>query len=151
MGAGSRRECAAERCVIRPFLAENRTVMRRAAGQDGVVARTVLIVDDHAGFRRRARRALEADGYKVVGEAHSGAAGIEAAAELQPDVVLLDVHLPDASGFDIVSRMLGCNVVLISTHDRHDYAELISRSGARGFLAKDQLCRATLEALVSEG
>ena len=113
--------------------------------------RTVLIVDDHAGFRRRARRALEADGYKVVGEAQSGAAGIEAAAALGPDVVLLDVHLPDASGFDIVSRMRGCNVVLISTHDRHDYAELISRSGACGFLAKDQLCRATLEALVSEG
>jgi DNA-binding NarL/FixJ family response regulator len=115
------------------------------------VARTVLIVDDHAGFRRRARRALEADGYKVVGEAQSGAAGIEAAAALGPDVVLLDVHLPDASGFDIVSRMLGSDVVLISTHDRHDYADMISRSGACGFLAKDQLCRATLEALLSEG
>ena len=113
--------------------------------------RTVLIVDDHAGFRRRARRVLEAEGYTVVGEAASAAAGIEAAAELTPDVVLLDVHLPDASGFDVVSRILAPSVVLISTHDRHDYAELICRSGARGFLAKDQLCGASLEALVAEG
>jgi len=132
-------------------LAENRTLFRSQAGQDGDVRRTVLIVDDHAGFRRRARRTLEADGYEVVGEAADGAAGIEAAAELRPDVVLLDVHLPDASGFDIVSRMLADSVVLISTHDRHDYADLISRSGARGFLSKDQLCGATLEALVAEG
>ena len=117
----------------------------------GYVSRTVLIVDDHAGFRRQARRSLEADGYKVVGEATSGAAGIEAAAKLEPDIVLLDVHLPDANGFDIVSRMMARSVVLISTHDRQDYAELIGRSGARGFLSKDQLCGASLEALVAEG
>jgi DNA-binding NarL/FixJ family response regulator len=132
-------------------LAENRTAFRCRTGEDGDVPRTVLIVDDHAGFRRRARRTLEADGYTVVGEAPNGAAGIEAAAELRPDVVLLDVHLPDASGFDIVSRMLAGTVVLISTHDRQDYTDLITRSGARGFLSKDQLCGATLEALVSEG
>ena len=113
--------------------------------------RTVLIVDDHAGFRRQARRTLEADGYVVIGEAPSGAAGIAASERLEPDVVLLDVHLPDASGFDIVSRMLAGSVVLISTHDRRDYADLIARSGARGFLSKDQLCGATLEALVAEG
>jgi DNA-binding NarL/FixJ family response regulator len=115
------------------------------------VPRTVLIVDDHAGFRRNARRALEADGYEVVGEAPDAAAGIEAAARLEPDVVLLDVHLPDGSGFDIVSRMVTRAVVLISTHDRQDYADLIRCSGARGFLAKDQLCGATLEALVADG
>jgi DNA-binding NarL/FixJ family response regulator len=132
-------------------LAENRTLPAAPAGQDGDVRRTVLIVDDHAGFRRRARRALEAEGYQVVGEAPNGAAGIAAAAELKPDVVLLDVHLPDASGFDIVSRILARSVVLISTHDRHDYGELISQSGAAGFLSKDQLCGATLEALVAEG
>jgi DNA-binding NarL/FixJ family response regulator len=136
---------------MRPLLAENRTLLRSFEGQDGPVPRTVLIVDDHAGFRRRARRTLEAAGYRVVGEATDGAAGIAASAELEPDVVLLDVHLPDASGFDIVSRMLARTVVLISTHDRQDYAELITRSGARGFLAKDQLCGATLEALVADG
>src|SRR6266480_3542637 len=132
MGADSRRGGPGQRCAIRPFLAENRTAFGRVAGEDGHVPRTVLIVDDHAGFRRRARRTLEADGYEVVGEAPDGAAGIEAAAELRPDVVLLDVHLPDASGFDIVSRIAAGSVVLISSHDRHDYAELIGRSGARG-------------------
>jgi DNA-binding NarL/FixJ family response regulator len=132
-------------------LAENRRVSGVRASEDGDVPRTVLIVDDHAGFRRQARRTLEADGYEVIGEAPNGAAGIEASEQLEPDVVLLDVHLPDASGFDIVSRMLAGSVVLISTHDRQDYADLISRSGARGFLSKDQLCGATLEALVAEG
>jgi two-component system, NarL family, nitrate/nitrite response regulator NarL len=132
-------------------LAENRTPFGFGAGEDGDVPRTVLIVDDHAGFRRRARRALEADGYEVIGEAPNGAAGIEASEKLEPDVVLLDVHLPDASGFDIVSRMLAHSVVLISTHDRQDYGDLITRSGARGFLSKDQLCGANLEALVAEG
>jgi DNA-binding NarL/FixJ family response regulator len=148
--AASRAGGAPQRCAIRPFLAENRTLLRSHAGQDGHVPRTVLIVDDHAGFRRRARRTLEADGYTIVGEAPNGAAGIEAAAQLKPDVVLLDVHLPDANGFDIVSRMPARRVVLISSHDRKDYAELISRSGATGFLSKDQLCAATLEALVAE-
>jgi DNA-binding NarL/FixJ family response regulator len=115
-----------------------------------VMARTVLIVDDHAGFRRRAKRALEAEGYRVIGEAPSGAAGIEAAARLAPEVVLLDVHLPDASGFDIVSRLGSRAVVLISTRDGQEYAELIGSSGARGFVPKDQLCRATLEPLLGE-
>jgi DNA-binding NarL/FixJ family response regulator len=151
MGADSRAGDRPQRCAIRPFLAGNRTLSAPSAGQDGFVPRTVLIVDDHAGFRRRARRALEAEGYEIVGEASSGAAGIEAAAALEPDVVLLDVNLPDARGFDIVSRILAPSVVLISTHDGRDYADLISRSGARGFLSKDQLCGASLEALVAEG
>jgi DNA-binding NarL/FixJ family response regulator len=112
--------------------------------------RTVLIVDDHAGFRRQARRALEAEGYEVVGEAPSAAAGIQAAAALEPEIVRLDVHLPDASGFDVVSRLGRRAVVLISTRDGQEYSELIGRSGARGFLPKDQLCRATLEPLVAK-
>ena len=112
------RRALLERCAIRPFLAENRRVLRVRGSEDGDVQRTVLIVADHAGFRRQARRTLEADGYEVIGEAPNGAAGIEASAQLEPDVVLLDVHLPDASGFDIVSRMLAGSVVLISSSTR---------------------------------
>ena len=56
--------------------------------------RTVLIVDDHAGFRAYARRALELDGWEVVGEAADGASGVEAAGRLAPELVLLDVGLP---------------------------------------------------------
>src|SRR3954454_8339619 len=135
---------------MRPCLAETRRATARPARHDGHVPRTVLIVDDHAGFRRQARRVLEAEGYEVIGEAGTGAGGIDAASRLAPDVVLLDVHLPDASGFDIVSRMRTSSVVLISTHDRQDYAELTSNSGARGFLAKDQLTGTSLEALVAD-
>jgi len=62
------------------------------------MARTVLIVDDHPGFRTSARRMLEADGYRVVGEAQDGRSGIAAARTLRPDIVLLDVHLPDSTG-----------------------------------------------------
>jgi DNA-binding NarL/FixJ family response regulator len=61
---------------------------------------TLLIVDDHATFRATARALLEIDGWEVVGEAGDGSTGIAAAADLNPDVVLLDVRLPDMNGFD---------------------------------------------------
>src|SRR3954454_201506 len=66
---------------------------------------TVLIVDDHAGFRSLARRLLEAAGYEVVGEAHDGASAIELAWGLRPAIVLLDVQLPDLDGFEVARRL----------------------------------------------
>ncbi|HEY2965940.1 MAG TPA: response regulator [Actinomycetota bacterium] len=63
--------------------------------------RSVLIVDDHGGFRGRARALLVAAGYDIVGEAGDGESGIRATLDLRPDVVLLDVQLPDMSGFDV--------------------------------------------------
>ena len=110
----------------------------------GVVA-TVLIVDDHAGFRASARRLLEADGYAVVGEAADGAAGIAAAIALRPDLVLLDVALPDASGFD-VARAMGVPVVLTSS--REWAPDLVAASGARGFVGKADLSGAALAAVL---
>ena len=68
----------------------------------------VLIVDDHATFRATARQVLEAAGFDVVGEAADGASALEAFARLRPDVVLLDVQLPDMDGFE-VSRQLSGN------------------------------------------
>ena len=119
---------------------------------DGDVSRTVLIVDDHAGFRRRARRALEAEGYEVVGEAPTGAEGIEAAAALQPDVVLLDVQMPGIDGFEVAARLTagddGPAVVLVSTRDGLDFGGLVVESGARGFIAKDDLSGPTLAELL---
>ena len=61
----------------------------------------MLIVDDHAGFRAHARRLLECEGYSVVGEAADTASGLEAARELAPDFVLVDIYLPDADGFAV--------------------------------------------------
>src|SRR5436305_9490971 len=68
--------------------------------------KTVLIVDDHPSFRASARRMLEADGYEVVGEAADGASALDAVRELQPDVVLLDIRLPDVDGFQVAERLV---------------------------------------------
>ncbi len=62
---------------------------------------TVLIVDDHPSFRATARLLLESEGFEVVGEAADGTAGLLAARELEPDLVLLDVQLPDIDGFEV--------------------------------------------------
>jgi DNA-binding NarL/FixJ family response regulator len=114
---------------------------------------TVLIVDDHASFRSSARRVLEDAGYDVVGEAADGASALAAARELRPEVVLLDIHLPDVDGFE-VALLLTTDleppaVVLTSSHDGSDFAGLIARCGARGFLPKAELSGPALAALVS--
>ena len=105
--------------------------------------RTVLIVDDHPTFRQVARLLLEAEGYTVVGEAGDGAAALADAARLRPDLVLLDVQLPDIDGFDVAARLTGREdgpvVVLTSSHDSSDFGALIERSGARGFIPKAEL------------
>jgi two-component system response regulator EvgA len=109
---------------------------------------SVLIVDDHARFRARARRLLESEGYVVVGEAEDGASGLAAAKELAPDLVLLDVHLPDGDGFELAARFANGDgtpiVVLTSSLDASDVASLLPGSGARGFVPKDQLSGSAL-------
>ncbi len=116
------------------------------------MGRTVLVVDDHAGFRSRARLLLEVDGYRVVGEAADGATALAEADRLRPDVVLLDVQLPDVDGFDVAARITAADVapavVLTSSRDWSDSAELIMRSGARGFVPKDQLSGAAVAELL---
>jgi two-component system response regulator EvgA len=116
------------------------------------MASSVLIVDDHAGFRATARRLLESEGYAVVGEAEDGAAALAAVAELRPDVVLLDVQLPDIDGFEVSSRLTRANtsaaVIMVSSRDGADYGSLASDSGARGFVAKSDLSGAALEELL---
>jgi len=113
---------------------------------------TVLIVDDHAAFRAGARALLEADGYDVVGEAGDGQAGIEAARDLHPDVVLLDVRLPDMDGFTVAGRLTsnGHSPVVIVTSSSDDplYPQLAQSSGARGFVAKHDVCGAALDRLL---
>jgi DNA-binding NarL/FixJ family response regulator len=114
------------------------------------MARTVLIVDDHPSFRASARRMLEADGYQVVGEAEDGRSGIAAARALRPDIVLLDVHLPDIDGFEVAAVLTGSDdapIVVLTSSDSGDFNAMIARSGARGFVAKAELSGAVLEAL----
>jgi DNA-binding NarL/FixJ family response regulator len=113
---------------------------------------TLLIVDDHAGFRSLARRLLTSGGFEVVGEAADGHQAIATARRLRPDVVLLDVQLPDFDGFEVTARLAdgeaGPVVVLTSTRDRADYGEQVERCGARGFIPKAELSGTTLRAVV---
>jgi two-component system response regulator EvgA len=116
------------------------------------VPTSVLIVDDHPSFRLSARRMLEADGYTVVGEAEDGAAALTAVRELDPDLVLLDVQLPDLDGFEVAARLRAAGgrsaIVLTSTRESSDFGEEIAASPARGFVTKGELSGATLAALI---
>ena len=116
------------------------------------VSPTVLIVDDHPGFRSRARQLLEAEGFEVVGEAEDGHSGLEAARELGPDVVLLDVQLPDLDGFEVAARLTsngaGPEVVLVSSRDGSDFGPIVHDCGACGFIPKGELSGPRLAALL---
>ncbi len=111
----------------------------------------LLIVDDHASFRQSARLLLEAEGYDVIGEAQDGRSALSAAEDLQPDVVLLDVFLPDVDGFEVASELTGRGlavVILTSSRDGEDFGSLVVESGARGFIPKTELSGASLAALM---
>ena len=120
--------------------------------EDAEIMPTVLIVDDHPGFRGWARTVLQAEGFGVVGEAADGAAAIQAVRALRPDVVLLDVQLPDMNGFEVAERLRGDGaggaVVLISSRDAADYGTRVSSSPVAGFLAKADLSGAALAAVL---
>jgi DNA-binding NarL/FixJ family response regulator len=114
---------------------------------------TVLIVDDHPSFRASARTLLESEGYEVVGEAEDGESALRAVAELHPDLVLLDIQLPDLDGFEVAERVRDLDaraaVVLTSSRDGKDYKRCIECSGARGFVPKAELSGAALSALLT--
>jgi DNA-binding NarL/FixJ family response regulator len=107
------------------------------------MAKTVLIVDDHASFRRAVRLVLEYEGYDVVGEAADGEEAIAQAKELSPDLVLLDVHMPGIDGFEVADRLSaeerGPDVVLTSSRDGSDFDQRVKKSGARGFVPKAEI------------
>jgi DNA-binding NarL/FixJ family response regulator len=113
---------------------------------------TVLIVDDHPSFRASARTLLEAEGYEIVGEAENGLEAVKAAERLHPDLVLLDVQLPDIDGFEVAGRLCKLEdppaVVLTSSRDGADYGPCINWCGARGFVPKADLSGAAIAALL---
>ena len=124
----------------------------RASARMARIVQTVLIVDDHAGFRALARRLLEAAGFEIVGEAEDGAAAIALASGLRPAIVLLDVQLPDLDGFEVAKRLadegLGAATVMVSTRDRTAYRRRLATSPVRGFIAKGELSGEALTQLV---
>jgi DNA-binding NarL/FixJ family response regulator len=113
---------------------------------------TVLIVDDHADFRRSATALLNAEGFDVLGAVADGGAVVEAVKRLRPDVVLLDIQLPDLDGLAVAEQLAQTDspphVVLISSRDAASYGPRIDSASARGFLAKRELSGASLAALV---
>ena len=113
---------------------------------------TILIVDDDPRFRMQARHVLEADGFVVIGEAADGASGLEAAQALQPDLVLVDIGLPDIEGFE-VARTLAVNgpppsVVLTSSRDARAYGRRLANGHSLGFIPKERISGAAIRALV---
>ena len=121
----------------------------------GPASSSVLVVDDHGGFRAWARAFLEAEGYRVVGEAADGGEALSAARRLRPDVVLLDVHLPDRDGFEVARCLTKASqppvVVLVSSREQVEFGRRVPDSGARGFISKVDLSAERLHALVSGG
>ncbi|HTX31155.1 MAG TPA: response regulator transcription factor [Solirubrobacteraceae bacterium] len=113
---------------------------------------TVLIVDDHRTFRETARLLLESEGFDVVGEAEDGESAVVKAAELTPDLVLLDVQLPDIDGFEVARRVSQGGrvpaVIIVSSRDDSDFGPLVSGSGARGFVTKAELSGDRVRALL---
>jgi DNA-binding NarL/FixJ family response regulator len=116
------------------------------------MARTVVIVDDHPSFRASARRLLECEGFEVIGEAEDGISALRAVRELSPDVVLLDVQLPDIDGLEVAARLAANGhapaIVMTSSRDIQDLGPLAGHEGVRGFIPKSELCGPALEALL---
>ena len=125
----------------------------RFATIDAAMAYRILIVDDHPSFRATVRTLLLADGFEVVGEAADGRSALEAVKRLQPDLVLLDVQLPDMDGFTVSDELCRENgvppkVVLTSSHDESDFGPIVARCGAAAFVPKGELTGAALRAVL---
>jgi DNA-binding NarL/FixJ family response regulator len=117
------------------------------------VRQTVLIVDDHAGFRRAARAILEAEGYDVVAETGTGMGAFDAVERFRPALVLLDIGLPDLDGIEVAARLTTADrslaVVLTSSRDACDYRPHLESSGACGFIPKAELSGAAVAAVTA--
>ena len=109
-----------------------------------------VIVDDHSAFRASARRLLEVSGFDVVGEAADGVTGLALARELEPELVLLDIALPELSGFEVAEQLADTpsKVILISSRERKDFGRRVRQSGALGFVSKDDLSGEAIAALL---
>jgi CheY-like chemotaxis protein len=112
----------------------------------GGMSLRVVLVDDDKRFRAMACRALIADGVDVVAQAENGEDAVEAVAHWRPDVVLLDIRLPDIDGLEVARRLAvdgGAVVILISTLDVA-YGRRVAAGLAAGFLPKDELSMAAI-------
>jgi DNA-binding NarL/FixJ family response regulator len=114
--------------------------------------RRLVIVDDHEGFRVWAREVLSHEGFDVLGTAVDGRSAVRLVEQLSPDVVLLDIQLPDASGFDVAELLAPhARVVLTSSRSASDYGRRVEQSPAAGFVAKAELSGHALRLVLAGG
>jgi DNA-binding NarL/FixJ family response regulator len=101
----------------------------------------VLVVDDAPAIRHALRGVLEDAGIDVVGEAPDGVEGVALAGSLRPDVVLMDLRMPAADGFQATAQIVrehpGVRVVVLSAYETEGSAEAVRAAGAFAFLPKD--------------
>lgn len=114
------------------------------------MTRTVVVVDDNERFRTWACDLLAREGYAVIGDAGAGEDGLRLIDALRPDVLVLDVQLPDISGFEVARRLaqrtFAPDIVLISARDREDFGAAVLHCGARAFIGKSELSGGALRA-----
>jgi len=117
--------------------------------------RRILVIDDNTAFRRALGRVLETERFTVIAEAATGASGVQLAREHQPDLVIVDVQLPDTDGFDVAEQLaalhLPMEVILTSGLDSSDLGSLVAESSALGFIPKAELSVHAVDALLREG
>ena len=112
---------------------------------------TVLIADDHEIVRAGVRNLLESGGYTVSGEVSDGRAALKSTEELKPDVVILDVTMPEMNGIEaarlILKRCPQTKVLVFTVHDAEQVVVEIFRTGAHGYILKSDAGRQLLEAV----
>ena len=112
---------------------------------------TALLVDDHTMLRQGLRRGLEAEGIVVVGEAADGEAAVRLAIELRPDVVVMDVSMPNVDGVEATRRIMQIDarqrVIMLTMHMDRTVVDQALRAGAVGYLTKDCSIQEVVEAI----
>ena len=115
--------------------------------------RRILVIDDNTAFRGALGQVLDTDCFVVIAGAATGASGVQLAREHEPDLVIVDVQLPDTDGFDVAEQLarldLSLQVILTSSLDSSDLGALVTESPARGFIPKAELSAPAIEALLT--
>jgi len=115
------------------------------------VAKSILIVDAHPSFIAVARLLLETEGFDVVGVATDGESAVREIVRSSPQIVLLDISLPDMDGFEVAARLraagVSSTIVFTSSRDGSEFGSLVTESGGSGFIPKAELSGDALRAL----
>jgi DNA-binding NarL/FixJ family response regulator len=128
--------------VVLASLSSDALDVTMSVEEDAPMSVRVLIVDDQEPFRMAARMVVEVtDGFEVVGEAETGEDSVTMAADLKPDLVLMDVNLPGINGLDATRQILSgagdaVVVLLLSTYEEEEYAPRAAECGAAAYIPK---------------